>query len=224
MRAYLEQDVDLSLVRRILQVAGNSPSGTNTQPWNVVVVAGEVKTRLCDRVASVRQEQPQRERGGNVEGEYRYYPEPMAEPYLSRRRKVGWDMYDALGVQKGDRQGSWVAAGRNYRFFGAPVGLIFTLERVLEKGSWIDMGVFLQSVMIGARHFGLDTCAQGSWARYHDVIRDELGIPDDQVIVCGMSLGYADLSARVNHLPVDRAPLDSYVRFLGGSGIQGAQA
>jgi nitroreductase len=224
MRAFLNKDVDLSVLRQILQAASHSPSGTNTQPWNVVVLTGEARRHLCERVSQVRADQPERERGGNVEGEYKYYSQPMTEPYLSRRRKVGWDMYQALGIQKGDMEGSWAAAGRNYLFFDAPVGLIFTLERVLEKGSWIDMGVFLQSVMIGARHFGLDTCAQGAWARYHDIIRVELGIPQDQVIVCGMALGYADADAPVNRIGAERVSVESFARFLDHPQQEGQQA
>lgn len=223
-RAYLPRPIDPLLVRQILQAASHAPSGTNTQPWNVVVVSGEARQRLCECVAATRAQEPERERGGNLEGEYRYYAEPMTEPYLSRRRKVGWDMYSALGVRKGDRAGSWAAAGRNYDFFGAPVGLVFTLERRLEKGSWIDMGVFLQSVMLGARHFGLDTCAQGAWARYHDVVRAELGIDADQVVVCGMALGYADRSAPVNRLPAERAPVEQFARFLSTPVHAGAAA
>lgn len=215
MRAYLDKPVDPSTVHAILEAASHAPSGTNTQPWSVVVVAGDVRERLCRRVGAERDANPARERAGNVEGEYKYYAEPMTEPYLSRRRKVGWDMYNALGVRKGDMQGSWAAAGRNYQFFDAPVGLFFMLERVLEKGSWIDIGVFIQSVMIGARHFGLDTCAQGAWARYHDIIREELEIPAAHVIVCGMAMGYADLSAPVNRIPSERAPVETFARFLG---------
>ncbi|OZI31327.1 hypothetical protein CAL29_25765 [Bordetella genomosp. 10] len=223
IRAYRPDPVPPELIERILDAARQSPSGTNTQPWHVLVVGGDAKRRLCDRVSRVRETEPAREAGNNLEGEYRYYPDPIVEPYLSRRRAVGWEMYRLLGIEKGDRAGSWAAAGRNYRFFDAPIGLVFTLERIMEKGSWIDLGIFLQSVMIAARHFGLDTCAQGAWARYHDVLREELGIPAGHVVVCGMALGYADASAAVNTARAGRASLPEFTRFVGISPSQDFQ-
>ncbi|SDV47370.1 nitroreductase [Chitinasiproducens palmae] len=214
IRAFQPEQVSRHTIEQILDAARYAPSGTNTQPWHVIVVSGAAKTRLCEHVAQVRRAEPEREAGANVAGEYRYYSDPMTEPYLSRRRRVGWDMYRSLGIAKGDRAASRDAAGRNYRFFDAPVGLIFTLERVLEKGSWIDLGIFLQSVMIAARHYGLDTCAQGAWARYHDIVRKELAIPDGHVVVCGMALGYADMHAPVNTIRAQREPLDTFARFV----------
>lgn len=220
MRAYKDQPLDLDIVARILDAARHAPSGTNTQPWHVVVVSDEARQRLCQRVLDTRQREPERERSAQY-GEYRYYADPMTEPYLSRRREVGWDMYRSMGVQRGDRAASWEVAARNYRFFDAPVGLIFTLDRALEKGSWIDLGIFLQSVMLAARHYGVDTCAQGAWARYHDVIRDELAIADDHIIVCGMSMGYGDSDAPANAVRARKEPLESFVRYVGGSPSKG---
>src|ERR1700722_17973242 len=137
-RAYLSTPVPPEVIEKLLRSASRAPSGTNTQPWKVYVVTGAARDALCNAVCEARDREPAREHKNSPFGEYLYYPTPMPEPYLSRRRKVGWDLYSLLGVQHGDRQASWRIAGRNFKFFDAPVGLIFTLERVLEKGSWID--------------------------------------------------------------------------------------
>lgn len=217
-RAFLPDAVPEATVERILAVASRAPSGTNTQPWRVYVVTGAARADLCRRVLACREADPGRELPDRPFGEYMYYPYPVPEPYLARRRKLGWDMYQALGVARGDRRASRVAAGRNFEFFGAPVGLIFTLEKVLEKGSWVDLGIFLQSVMLAAGAHGLDTCAQGAWAQYYDVVRTCLDIPDTEIVVCGMSMGFADRSAPVNGIRSERAPLSQFVRFVRQAG------
>ncbi len=214
VRAFLPDAVPRTKVEQILAAASRAPSGTNTQPWRVYVVTGDVRDELCSQVLACREADPEREQHDRPFGEYMYYPFPVPEPYLARRRKLGWDMYQALGVARGDRQGSRHAAGRNFEFFGAPVGLIFTLEKVLEKGSWVDLGIFIQSVMLAARAYGVDTCAQGAWAQYYDVVRDCLGIPDSEIVVCGMSMGHADTSAPVNAIRSEREPLEQFVRFV----------
>lgn len=214
-RAFLATPVAKATVVDILQAASRAPSGTNMQPWKVYVLAGETKKRLSARVLALREKEPFREGGATVYGEYIYNPEPLFEPYVSRRRKVGWDLYRILGVAKGDKAGSWRAAGRNFEFFGAPIGMIFTIDRRLEKGSWLDYGMFIQSIMLAARDYGLDTCAQAAWRHYHDVLREDLQIPDDDIVVCGLSLGYADLSAPANTLKSEREPLEGIARFVG---------
>jgi nitroreductase len=213
-RAYLDTPVPDETIERILAAASRAPSGTNTQPWKVYVVSGSARDALCRAACEAREREPHREANHSPFGEYLYYSIPMTEPYYSRRRKVGWELYRLQGVAKGDRKASWTIAGRNFLFFDAPVGLIFTLERVLEKGSWIDLGIFLQSVMLAARSQGLDTCPQGAWAFYYDVVREQLGIPDNEIVVCGMALGFADPAAPANRLRSEREPLSSFVRFV----------
>jgi nitroreductase len=214
VRAFLDAPVDRAIVEEILTTAARAPSGTNMQPWRVYVVTGEARRQLTRLVIAKRDAEPERERGPRPFGEYDYNPEPLWEPYLSRRRKIGWDLYKLLNVTKGDRQASWVAAGRNFEFFGAPVGLIFTIDRSLERGSWLDYGIFLQSVMLAARDYALHTCCQAAWRHYHDVIRAVIDIPRDEIVVCGMSLGYADLDAPANRLRSDREPLENFARFV----------
>jgi nitroreductase len=214
VRAFLSTPVERVVLEQILSAASRSPSGTNMQPWRVYVVTGDARERLSSLVLATRDAEPDRERGPRPFGEYDYNPEPLAEPYKSRRSKVGWDLYKLLNVAKGDRRASWLAAGRNFEFFGAPVGMIFTIDRYLQKGSWLDYGIFLQSIMLAARDFDLHTCCQAAWRHYHDVIRTAIGIPENEVIVCGMSLGYADPNAPANLLRSEREPIESFVRFV----------
>ncbi len=214
VRAFTKEPVSVELLGEILKVARRAPSGTNTQPGRVYVVTGEARDHLCESVLAKREHEPERERNGMPFGEYMYYSNPMTEPYLTRRRTVGWDLYRTLGVQKGDRQESWRLAGRNYQFFDAPAGFIFTLDKALEQGSWIDLGIFMQSIMLAARAYGLHTCAQGAWAMYFDVVRDCLSIPASETVVCGMSIGHRDPDAAANTLRTDRAPVEEIARFV----------
>ena len=144
VRAFLPDPVPLETVKHILDVSSRAPSGTNIQPWHVYVVAGEAKRKVSDAVIAMREEH-----GENPE--YTYYPRKWREPYLARRRKVGWDLYGLLGIGRDDKAGMWRQMGRNYQFFDAPVGLFFFIDRDLELGSWLDIGMYLQNVMVAAR-------------------------------------------------------------------------
>ncbi|MBZ8144105.1 nitrobenzoate reductase, partial [Rubrivivax gelatinosus] len=135
-------------------------------------------------------------------------------PYIERRRKVGWDLYGLLGIAKGDKARMHEQHGRNYAFFGAPVGLIFTISRVLGQGSWLDYGMFLQNVMVAARARGLDTCPQAAFTQFHRIVADELALPQDEMLVCGMALGFADPEAPENALVTEREPVAGFARFL----------
>ena len=147
--------------------------------------------------------------------EYDYYPKEWVSPYIERRRKVGWDLYGLLGIGKADRDRMAQQHQRNYTFFGAPVGLIFTVDRIMQQGSWLDYGMFLQSVMVAARARGLHTCPQAAFTQFHKVIAEELSLRPDQMVVCGMALGYADPSAIENTLVTDRAPVAEFAKFYG---------
>ena len=195
------------LVTHILRVAQRAPSGTNMQPWRAHVIVGESKSRLCAALHAAN------ETPGDHKQPYAYYPPEFFEPYLSRRRKVGWDLYGLLGIKRGESARMHAQHARNLDFFDAPVGLIFTIDRRLEIGSWLDHGMFLQSVMIAARGHGLDTCPQAAFAPFHAPIRAMLGIPDTETVVCGMALGYADTEAPENGLVSERAPLEDFVSF-----------
>ena len=211
IRAFRGDPVDKALVLSILDVAARAPSGTNMQPWRAYVLEGRIKDTLSERLLSAHETHS----SGFSQAEYQYYPDPFFEPYLARRRKVGFDLYGALGIAKGERDKMSRQHGRNFLFFGAPVGLIFTIHRDLKIGSWLDYGMFLENIMIAARGHGLETCVQAAFAPFHGIIRDVLPISDEEVVVCGMSLGYADLEAPENRFPVERMSAAEFSTFLG---------
>lgn len=211
LRAFRPDPVPRETVERLLALASRAPSGTNIQPWNVYVVAGEARDRLT---AAMHAEVLQHGEEGWTR-EFEYYPTKWRDPYLARRRKLGWDLYGLLGIGKGERDKTRLQHARNYLFFDAPVGLVITLERDLPVGAWLDTGMFLQNLMLAARGFGLDTCPQAAIASAHTVLRRELQIPQQEVVVCGMSLGYARADAIENTLVTEREPVARFVRFFG---------
>jgi nitroreductase len=209
VRAFLPTPVPEDILREILTVAARAPSGTNMQPWKVYVVSGDKKQELADAIlgSGVRPEKI-------AWDEYKYYPDQFFEPYLTRRRTVGFALYSLLGIGRRDVERMRAQHDRNFTFFDAPVGLIFTIDRRLNVGSWLDYGMFLQSIMIAARGRGLHTCPQAAFAPYHRQIRPLLGLADEEVVVCGMALGYEDESKPENQLRSDRAPLEEFVTFV----------
>ena len=208
VRGFLPTPVPIETVRRLLEVAARAPSGSNIQPWRVHVLTGETKARLSRAMHELRAHDPEAECV-----QYQYYPVNWREPYLSRRRKIGWDLYTLCGIQKGDNDKMFRQHGRNYDFFGAPIGLMLTVEADMELGSWIDCGMFLQTVLIAARGFGLHSCAQAAWAYHHDVVREAIPLLDHEKVVCGVALGYEDTTEPANALKTEREPLDRFVEF-----------
>lgn len=211
LRAFLPTPVSTEDITAILEVAARAPSGTNTQPWKVVVLRGASLQRLTQAILAAHNDPSSA--NDHVE-EYQYYPVEWRSPYIDRRRKVGWDLYALLNLMRENKAGMHAQHGRNYQFFDAPVGLIFTIDRVMEQGSWLDYGMFLQNIMLAARARGLDTCPQAAFTQYHRIIQDQLQLPSEQMVVCGMSLGYADLTKIENTLMTERAPIAEFVRFL----------
>jgi nitroreductase len=211
MRAFLPTELPRALIEDILRVAARAPSGTNTQPWQVHVLTGAAKARLSDRIQAVYDDP---EELATHSEEYAYYPREWSSPYIDRRRKVGWDLYGLLGLAKTDKARMHDQHGRNYGFFDAPVGLMFTIDRVLQQGSWLDYGMFLQNVMIAARARGLHTCPQAAFTQFHRLIGEELQLRPEQMLVCGMALGYADPAAIENSLVTERAPVEQFTRFI----------
>jgi nitroreductase len=208
IRAFLPKPVPRELIERILHIAGRAPSGSNVQPWKVWVLDGEVKQEISAELAE------RYDRGQVSKREYNYYPESWREPYLARRRACGWGLYGTLGIGRQDKDKMHAQHRRNFLFFDAPVGLIFSIDRDLEQGSWLDYGMFLQNIMIAARARGLDTCPQAAFTTFHRVIARELKLPDNEMVVCGMSLGYADATKVENELSTEREPVSAFARFL----------
>jgi len=211
IRAFLPQAVAREDIEAILQVAARAPSGTNTQPWKVYVLTGERRERLSSRILAAYADPEQNKQHTE---EYAYYPREWKSPYIDRRRKVGWDLYSLLGLTRENKTGMAAQHARNYTFFGAPVGLIFTIDRIMEQGSWLDYGMFLQNIMVAARGRGLDTCPQAAFTQFHRIIADELGLPESETVVCGMSLGYADREKVENSLVTEREPVANFVKFM----------
>jgi nitroreductase len=211
IRAFLPTPVPRETIERILEVASRAPSGTNTQPWKVHVLTGAAKAALSRDIRAAYDDPVQR---AQHREEYDYYPTEWVSPYIDRRRKVGWDLYGLLGIGKGDKARMHEQHGRNYAFFDAPVGLIFTIDRVMRQGSWLDYGMFLQNIMVAARARGLHTCPQAAFTQFHRIIARHLGLDESrEMVVCGMSLGWADPAAVENTLVTERAPVAEFTRF-----------
>ena len=214
VRAFLPTPVPRATIEAILAVASRAPSGVNTQPWKVTVLSGAAKESLSRKILAAHDANAAAGSTGADVGEYDYYPTEWVPPYIDRRRKIGWDLYGLLGIGKGDKARMHAQHGRNYRYFDAPVGLIFSIDRILRQGSWLDYGMFLQNIMVAARGRGLDTCPQAAFIGFHRVIAEHLQLPAGEMVVCGMSLGHADDSTPENRLVTERAPVSEFARFV----------
>ena len=211
IRAFLPTPVPQETIVDILRVASRAPSGTNTQPWKVTVLTGNTLKSLAAKVPAAFDDPAV---AATHTEEYAYYPSEWRSPYIDRRRKVGWDLYGLLGIQKADKARMHAQHGRNYTFFDAPVGLMFTIDRVMQQGSWLDYGMFLQNIMVAARARGLDTCPQAAFTPFHKIILEHIDAPATDMLVCGMSLGWADPNAVENSLVTDREPVEGFTRFM----------
>ncbi len=209
IRGFLPEPVPRELVEHLLDVAARAPSGTNMQPWRVVALAGEALAAFTEGlVAAWNAHEPDGP-------ENSYYPSPLFEPFIGRRRKIGWDLYGLLGIGRGDREKARAHIERNLRFFGAPVGLILLADRRLEIGSWLDLGMFLQNISIAARARGLDTCPMAIFAEHPRAIRRLLGVSEQDSIVCGMAIGREDAGAPANALRTEREKAAAFTEFRG---------
>ena len=209
IRAYKPDPVPVETLREIVALARHAPSGSNIQPWRAYVLTGAALKRLSDAIThAFMTDEPGHHR------DYEYYTEPIEEPYLARRRQCGWGLYGTLDIGRGDHEKSKAYRARNYSFFGAPAGLVFTIERKLEKGSWLDYGMFLQTIMLAARARGLHTCPEASIASYPAIVRRELAISDEYIVICGMAMGYADPADIINTFQPPRIDVDAYATFL----------
>ena len=211
LRAFLPTPVPRQTIEDILAVASRAPSGTNTQPWKVYVLTGESRAELSRAILAAHDDPAER---ATHSEEYAYYPSEWISPFSDRRRKVGWDLYSLLDIAKTDKARMHAQHGRNYDFFGAPVGLMFTIDRVMRQGSWLDYGMFVQNIMVAARARGLDTCPQAAFTQYHRIISEHIGAGANEQVVCGMSLGFADPDAIENTLVTERDPVNAFTRFL----------
>ena len=214
-RAFLPTPVPRDVIEHILKVASRAASGTNTQPWSVYVVQGakrdQIVAEVCAAHDAIRADPA-------VASEYRetydYYPEKWVSPYIDRRRENGWSLYGLLGITKADKDAMHQQHQRNFRFFDAPVGLFVTIDRVMGRGSLVDCGMFLQNIMVAARAQGLHTCPQAAWNGFAKIIQPIIGAGENEMLVCGMSLGYADEAALVNTFHTPRVAVEAFTKWV----------
>ena len=215
-RAFLPRPVPRETIAHILDVARRAPSGTNTQPWNVYVLQGASRDQLVEKVCAAHDAiYANPALAVEYTEEWDYYPQKWVSPYIDRRRENGWGLYGLLGIAKGEKDKMHAQHHRNFRFFDAPVGLMFTIDRVLGRGSLLDYGTFLENIMVGARGQGLHTCPQQAWCPFSSIVLPHIGAGPNEMLVCGMSMGYADPSAKVNTFYTPRVPVEEFTRWLG---------
>jgi nitroreductase len=215
VRAFTSQPVARQTLTDVLQVASRAPSGTNTQPWKVYVLQGASRDSLCAQVCDAHDAiRADPTLAAQYREEYDYYPEKWVSPYIDRRRENGWGLYGLLGIGKADKDKMHLQHQRNYKFFDAPVGLMFTMDRVMGRGSLVDYGMFLQNIMVAARGHGLHTCPQAAWNGFAKIILPHIGASADEMLVCGMALGYADEAALVNTFYTPRVPVADFTHWL----------
>jgi len=215
VRAFLPTPVAPDIIKDILAVASRAPSGTNTQPWRVYVLQGTARDTLVEKVCKAHDElRANPELAASMKEEYDYYPEKWVSPYIDRRRENGWSLYGLLGIGKADKDKMHFQHQRNYRFFDAPVGLMFTMDRVMGRGSLMDYGMFLQNIMVAARARGLHTCPQAAWNGFGQIIKPHIGAGPEDILVGGLSLGYADAADKVNTLLTPRVAVENFARWV----------
>jgi nitroreductase len=214
-RAFTQQRVPRETILEMLDVAARAASGTNTQPWKAYVLQGQVRDTLCDKVCAAHDAMRAAPAlVAEYREEYDYYPTNWVSPYIDRRRENGWGLYGLLGITKGDKDKMHAQHQRNYRFFDAPVGLMFTIDRVMGRGSLLDYGMFLEALMVAARGRGLHTCPQAAWNGFAKIVMPHIGAGEGEMLVCGMALGYADDSDKVNTFVTPRVPASEFTRWL----------
>jgi nitroreductase len=210
-RHFLDKPVDPSIVRKLIEGAARAASSSNLQPWNVYAVTGgplkEIKRQAVDAIE-------QRD-WRTLETEYPEMPESLWEPYLSRRFVLGAQLYSSLGISRDDKAGRLEFIKQNFRFFNAPVGLFITIDRGLGPGQWADLGGYVSTLALLARGYGLDSCPQVMWIRVHKIVGAILKLPPEQVLYCGIGIGYADRSHPLNSFRTQRAEPDEFCRFCG---------
>ena len=214
-RAFTQQLVPRALLEQILEVASRAPSGTNTQPWKVYVLQGASRDSLVSKICTAHDAvRANPELAKDYKEEYDYYPTQWISPFIDRRRENGWSLYGLLGIGKADKDKMHAQHQRNYKFFDAPVGLMFTVNRVMGRGSMLDVGMLLQNVMVSARGHGLHTCPQAAWNGFANIIMPHIGASEDEMLVCGMALGYADETDKVNTFHTPRVPAAEFTTWL----------
>ena len=209
-RSFSSKPVSFKLVKRILEEAGKAPSGGNLQPWHLFAITGDKKN---DLLTTVEKELKLFPKGHSTE--YNVYPKKLAEPYRNRRFKCGEDLYSALNIGREEREKRRLQFAKNFRFFDAPVGIFVFIDREMGAAQWSDLGMYLQNIFLLSKEYGLDTCAQESWAVFHKIVQESVGAPKNLMLFCGVALGYMDHENPINRIKTDRAPLSETAKFIG---------
>ncbi|MCV6608892.1 MAG: nitroreductase [Campylobacterales bacterium] len=208
VRSFLKKEVEIEKIKKILDKAKHAPSGTNIQPWKAYVVSGQKQIDLTEKMV-------QAFRSGKEEKmEYQYYPKFFKEPFKHRRRETGLLLYSAIDIKREEKEKMKAQWEENYRSFGAPTVIYFTMDKSLETGSYLDYGMFIQSVALMATEVGLGSCIQAVLAQYPDIVREELGIKEDETVICGIALGYEDEDHKINSYRTPRVELEEFVTFV----------
>jgi len=207
VRAYLDKEVTKAQIEKILNLAKHAPSGVNTQPWKVAVVTGKSKKKLQNKLLKAFHDKSPHDM------DYQYYPLEWKAPYSTRRAACGLQLYKSVDIQKEDKARRLEQWAANFRAFDAPIMMFFTMDDVMQTGSFLDFGMFLQSLMLSATAEGLATCAQGALAEYSTIVKEELHIPKNTILLCGMALGYEDTNAPINQYRTPRLDLEEFVSF-----------
>lgn len=208
-RGFLATSVPSNTVNDILNAARFAPSSSNTQPWRCYVLTGSARDRITSKAVEIFRAGPEK-----LTPEYPFFPQPLHDPFVGRFNQFRGQLGDAVGVPRSDKYGRLKDVERQFRFFGAPVGMIFTMDRKLEWASFICYGCFLQNLMLAAKARGLDTCAQQIWSLQHQLLREELGFPETDMVVAGMSLGWADNTLAENNMVNHKLAIEDFVEFV----------
>jgi nitroreductase len=215
VRAFTQEVVSKESILNLLNISARAPSGTNTQPWKVYVLEGAALKDLCEKVCAAYDSiATNPELAKEYQPAYEYYPAKWFSPYIDRRRENGWGLYGLLGITKGDKDKMHAQHRKNFEAFGAPVCLFFTIDKDLGRGSMLDYGMFLQNIMVAARGEGLDTCPQAAWNDYAKIILPAIGAQENEMLVCGMALGYADKDALVNTFHTPRVAAEEFTSWV----------
>ena len=208
VRSFTKKNVDIEIIKEILQISKCAPSGGNIQPWKVYVVTGNAKEKLIERTLS------NYDNGVQEKIEYEIYPNPLDEEYRKRRSECAKDMYAALSIEQDDIESRLTQIRENFKFFGAPVGMIITIDKAFAVNGWGHVGMFIQNICLSAIDNDMGTCLQESWSIYPETVKDVLNIPDNEVVWCGIALGYPNLEHPINNYRTSRESIDKFVTFI----------
>ena len=210
VRRFLPDSVSKEKIENILEGAAFAPSGHNIQPWHVYVVQGQKKLSITQSIIDTIKDGSSK----NMKTEFDYYPTEWFEPFVSRRRAVGFELYKLLEIGRDDFEARDKQMQENFHFFGAPVGMFITMDKRLATGTFMDVGMFIQSILVGARGEGLHSCGQVAFTKFHTLIAEQLEFKENEMLVCGVSIGYEDTSAAENALRVEKLQYSDFTTFL----------